>query len=394
MYLRPQLKHGLLWIVLFGLLCGCVTKKRSGGKPDASDVHRLDLSILVDGHELDRPSSYRCELHRRVLALDVRAKLEAQRIWGQVWISPISRNDAPVSDVALVLSCRIVRSGRIVIDATWEGASGDVWGRERYSVKEDEAQAALTGESVNGSETIAWRIAEKTRLLRDSRSSSQLEMEHTLRKLRHAALVLPSIFGNYISPIPGSGAWRVVRLPAHEDASWMRLQQLQMREGMLLDAITRHALDQEGALREGLGRVTKAEQGVRDRIAELRRHEWKGPFRTIGGGLTSGLGVFVAAFASMAGSDEEAGAAAVSRSLDERGDELALGHDRALRDAWAALAAVREMTEAEMGATLIELDGHIVRLEGNARKQWDSLRAIIQRMAEEEQGFYDYEFRE
>ena len=356
----PAVRHLLAWLPIFW--CGCRTPVTTPADsavliPDAT----IEVFAALPG---DDPVQ---ALESRVGAVELATAVERVSPGTRARVSPSA--DSPAE---LVITGRWLPSppGAHRLHLHAEDAAGRTWVNTDY---ENTNTVALADRAAADLLAAARRLTPA-----DARELSQLA------ELRAAARFASPSFAEHLDR-DANGRLSVLRLPAENDPQWLGAQRIRARERALADAIdTRYrALAVEAGPPLATYRTLAAAE-ARRQLSLNRRGVWQ-PFRLLAGGLLEGLGIFTEALGDLH-DDPNGPLDQATAGLNRRGDALDSGLERELAASRTALLNAGHLLSAEMAPSVVELDGKVTALTGDAETQFARFRQILRARLEQETG--------
>lgn len=336
--------------------------------PPTGPAHRPEVAVCVFEAPVnpagDDPVR---ELERRLGAVELATALETDAGWSRVRVTP-----SPEDPAELVVTGRILPAppGGLRLRLRAEDASGRVWLNREY---EDADGAALAARA-------AGDLAAARRELPDGESQ---ELPR-LASLRAAARLASPSFAQYLDR-DENGRLSILRLPAEDDPQWRAAQVIHARERLLADLLDARyrALGAEAAPHLSAYRALARREATR-RLS-LERASLLQPFRILAGGLIEGFGIFTESLAGLE-SRADGPLQRATDGLNARGDTLVSGLERDLAASRASLLGAGHLLHAELAPSVVELDGKVTELTGDAETQYARFRQILRARVEEETG--------
>lgn len=205
-----------------------------------------------------------------------------------------------------------------------------------------------------------------------------------LARVRAAARFATPSFAQYLDR-DENGRLSVLRLPAADDPHWLAAQRIHGRERLLADALDARyrALGAEAVPPRAAYRELTRREAARQ--LSLGRASLRQPFRILAGGLIEGFGIFTESLAGLE-SEKNGPLSRATDGLNARGDVLVSGLERDLAASRASLLGAGHLLHAELAPSVVELDGKVTELTGDAETQFARFRQILRARLEEETG--------
>jgi len=319
------------------------------------------------------------EAEARYLPEQLRAAMESTGYWGAVRLVP--RN---TTGSELLVSGTIVESDgeRLVLKITAQDATGREWFRRTYKEEIEYAQYMHSGQ--DGREvfqslynTIANDLAEFHAQL-DAADTTAIRR---VAALRFAADLAPDAFAGYLEE--DKGQFRVVHLPATDDAMYRRVLAIRDRDFLLIDTLNGHF---ENFTRQMQQPYTEWRKARIEEATALQKLEREALQRKL-----LGVAAIIGAIAIESSSNGNGGGSSVLR------DTLVLGGAYAIKSGFDkssetgihrdAIIELDQSFSSEARPMVVEVEGETHELTGSAEVQYTQWRALLKRIYDSETGF-------
>jgi hypothetical protein len=307
----------------------------------------------------------------RYIPTHLRNVLQSTGQWGAVRVVP-----GGASWAELLVSGKILKSNGkdLAIELVARDATGKVWLDRKYLERAD-LTAYAKDRPLDGRDpfqALYNRIANDLLRAREKRSAKELEAARAVAELRFAAYMSPEPFGAYLVS-EGSGASRVVRLPAADDPMLARVRAIRARDDLLIDTLNEHYSDFYARMDKPYDdwrAYNYEEQKALDSI------ERKSLLKKIGGAIAVLAGIFLVDPYDDHGMKDVmiiGGIAAIDAGFK---DDKEKGIHK------ASLGELADSFEGEITPLLVDVDGKVVQLTGSAEGQYQKWRELLQQIAE------------
>lgn len=377
---------GLALVVI--MLCGCVTQTVRVvdlTPPDTlaftqTEAELLDVGIAI--FDANVPDDFD-ERVSRIIMREIRSA-EAQYIpfvlknllqstgnWGAVRVVPRT-----TYAVDLTVNGRIIESdGEILILAiNVVDATGKTWINKEYKALASKyAYEGSTPDSIDAFQTLYKEIANDMSKYRERLPRDEVTTIRQTAELAFAESVADDAFTGYLRENE-TGDREILRLPANDDPMLARIRQIREREYLFIDTLDEHYARFYQRMYPDYQDWRRA--SYNDAIA-FKALKAQSRARIIGGtaAILSSVGAIYQsdnAYVDASGvAGVGAGATLIMSGLEKR-QQAEQFADR--------LREVGTAAEAELVPTTIELENETFRLSGNVAKQYQELRAILQRL--------------
>ena len=249
-----------LWFIFFALhglaLYGCGPANTVNVKSDEAieveetqlqESNLLDVGIIVfEGGEIseeqkedDGITSEIREAEARYISYHLRETMQKTSGWGSVSVLP---SESEVADV--IVTGEIVESSgeELQLKVSAEDSTGTAWFERTYRTQVSRRDYTdLEGEDALDEiyQGMYNRIANDLYKYRKRIDDEQLTKIRNTSELKYAAKLAPDIYEGYITENE-AGETSILRLPAVDDPSLLRVQKIREREYLLVDTINEH----------------------------------------------------------------------------------------------------------------------------------------------------------
>lgn len=249
---RLSRRAGLICLPLLLLTAGCPTTRRGGAtlgptplqtslQPFAPDERlnvgieifdpgNTDPGVLAEQHsnlEIRKSETYFIPVH-------LKNTLDQSGYWGEVRVVP---PDATGLDVRVAGSILHSNGERLAVHITVTDSEEMVWFERTYAENAQRVayQSASQG-SIDPFQNLYNAIANDLAAVRRRMDGFQIKTLRRTTEMLFAADLIPEAFGEYVRTTP-DGRKEVIRLPAEDDPTWLRVEQISARNEMFFDAL-------------------------------------------------------------------------------------------------------------------------------------------------------------
>jgi hypothetical protein len=353
-------------------------------------VHILDPGIpkqLEENPELAPKLRIYPEIRRaeaRYAAMQLRDTLEGTGHWGTARVVP-----ATVTSFDVTVDGRIVESSGkyLTLEITATDATGRVWIKEQEFEGVADTRAYKDGYNAGRDpfENVYVHIANALLEARDRLPPAELANVRRVSELRFAADFAPVAFGQYLEQDRKTGQYRVLRLPAEDDALLGRIRQIRDRDYGMIDTVSENYAAFSERLEDP---YTSWRRYTYDEIVAEEKLKGQARNRMLMGAAAVAAAVLVpdscqggsncsrvadaARYGAMAG-----GVAAVISGYRMR--EEAKIHEESLKE-------ISGSFESEAAPLVVDVEGRTLRLTGTAEEQYAEWRKLLHELYKEETG--------
>ena len=318
------------------------------------------------------------EAEARYLPEQLRATMESTGYWGAVRLVP-----RDTSGSELLVSGTIVESDgqRLVLEITAQDATGRKWFRRTYKEEIEYAQYMLRMQ--DGGEVFQSLYNTIANDLAEFRAQLKVADITTIRRvaaLCFAADLAPDAFAGYLEE--DKGKFRIVHLPAADDAMYRRVLTIRDRDYLLIDTLNGHF---ENFTRQMQQPYTQWRKARSEEAAALQKLERESLQRKL-----LGVAAIIGAIAIEASNNGNGGGSSVLR------DTLVLGGAYAIKSGFDkssetgihrdAIIELDQSFSAEARPMVVEVEGETHELTGSAEVQYTQWRALLKRIYDSETG--------
>lgn len=297
--------------------------------------------------------------------------------WGVVRVLP---NETTTMDV--YLHGQILQSDGegMVIKITARDSTGRIWYTKEYEEHISKFNYEASQRQANdpfqviynniANDLLAWRKA--------NLKSNQIANIRAVSELQFARNFAPEIFGEYLR-VNNRGITEVVRLPADNDPSLIRIREIRQRDNLFVDTVQDYYANYARQMRVPYDSWREqsfiATEELEKVEASARRRLLMGTAAIVGGIAAATSNNAAVQTGSLVGVG--AGAYMVKSSFDKRAEaEIHI----------AALQELGESLESEVAPKMIDLDDRQVMLTGTVEEQYKQWREILVDLYHEETG--------
>ena len=387
-----------LWVLLFALhgllLFGCSSSGSNSIKVNPDEVieveqkqlqesNLLDVGIIVfkageiskEQKEDDGITPEIRKAEARYISYHLRETMQATAGWGSVSVLP---TESEIADVTI--NGEIIESSGedLVLKVSAKDSTGAEWFESTYRTevtRRDYADLENDQDLQEIYQGMYNRIANDVYRHRKTIDDKQLTKIRNTSELKYAAKLAPDIYKAYITE-NDEGEITILRLPALDDPSLLRVHKIREREYLLVDAINEHygnfydkAQDPYAYWRKYYFLETLQKRKI-EREAMFKKA--LGGAAVVGSVLLAILGEGYSPGMTIAG-------AAIYREGQYASDEAVMHR--------AAIIELSQSLEADVQPLVVEVDGEALELTGTLDQQYTQWRVLLKEIYEEEIGF-------
>ena len=297
--------------------------------------------------------------------------------WGVVRVLP---NETSTMDV--YLHGQILQSDGegMVIKVSARDSSGLLWYTKEYEEHISKFSYEATQRQANdpfqviynniANDLLAWRKANLT--------NQKIARIRSISELQFARNFAPEIFNEYLR-VNNRGITEIVRLPADNDPSLVRIREIRQRDNLFVDTVQEYYANYARQMRVPYDswreQSYEATMELDQLEASARRRMLAGTMAIVGGIAAATSNNGAVRTGSLVGVG--AGAYMVKSGFDKRAEaEIHI----------AALQELGESLESEVAPKMIDLDDRTIMLTGTVEEQYSQWREILVELYEEETG--------
>jgi hypothetical protein len=305
----------------------------------------------------------------RYFPIHLRNTLQSSGQWGAVRVVP-----GGAAWAELLVTGEIAKSNGkdLVVWITARDASGREWLRKKYSRRADTTAYAKDrpADARDPFQVLYNRVANDLARARDKRKPAELAALRELASLRFAASMAPHRYGGYVQT-DGKGRSRVVRLPATDDPMMARIAAVRERDDRFVDTLNEYYGDFYARMDKPYDdwrSYSYEEQAALDAINR------KSTLKKVLGGIAILGGLLMDPTDDHGVKDVLVigGIAAVQSGFED-------GSEKGIHK--AALTELADSFEGEVTPLVLDVDGKVVQLSGNAEEQFRGWRDLLARIA-------------
>jgi len=296
--------------------------------------------------------------------------------WGAVRVVP-----GEIASVDILVSGEILESHgeELRIEVRAVDATGKEWLDKSYGMKIDGfAYGDTVPELTDPFQGVYNEIANDLAATLQELPPDAIEAIRTTSRLRFAAEFSPTPFADYLEI--KKGRYRVVRLPAQDDAMIDRLLQVRDREYMYVDTLDEYY---EGFYQDLWPQYENWRKFSQTELEALRKVKRQATGRIVGG-----VAMIAAAIAlEMAGVDNTQ---TLRDVLVFGGGSVVIDGVNVSKGTAIHKAGIEELSDsfsADLETIIIEFEGKRIELTGTAEEQYRQWRELLRRIYEDETGF-------
>lgn len=297
--------------------------------------------------------------------------------WGVVRVLP---NETTTMDV--YLHGQILQSDGegMIIKVTVRDSTGLLWYTKEYEEHISKFSYEATQRQANdpfqviynniANDLLAWRKANLT--------DQRIARIRSISELQFARNFAPEIFNEYLR-VSNRGITEIVRLPADNDPSLVRIREIRQRDNLFVDTVQEYYANYAHQMRVPYDswreQSYEATMELDQLEASARRRMLAGTMAIVGGIAAATSNNGAVRTGSLVGVG--AGAYMIKSGFDKRAEaEIHI----------AALQELGESLESEVAPKMIDLDDRTIMLTGTVEEQYSQWREILVELYEEETG--------
>lgn len=391
------LKHlNFVWIALL-LLSGCASvgtikvdndQKIEIEQTQLEESSLLDVGVVVfkageinpEQEENDGITAEIREAEARYISYHLRETIQKTSGWGSVNVLP---SESEIADV--IVNGEIIESTgeELGLKIAVSDSTGEFWFENIYQAKvkrKDYTQLEDENDLAEIYQGMYNRIANDINAYRKKLDGQQVATIRNTSELKYAANLAPDIFQSYISQ-DDKGETIILRLPAEDDPSLLRVLKIREREYLLVDTINEHYANYYEEVHDTYGNWRKF---YLIETLEKRKVERESKFKKILG-VAAVIGAAVLAV-------EGGGLGGNSPGLVIAGVALYADGANAAEEAVIHKEAIVELSEslqADVEPLVVEVDGETTELTGSLDEQYLQWRDLLKAIYQEEVGIPD-----
>lgn len=345
----------------------------------------LDLGVTVfdpgidelDDNELDRVNPTVRNVEARYAPYILAQTLQSSGNWGVVRVLP---NETTTMDV--YIHGQILQSDgeTMIIDVSVRDSSGLIWYTKEYAEHISRFNYEPSQRQANDPFQVIYnKIANDLLAYRNSKISDKRIAEiRTISELQFARQFTPELFEQYLK-VDRSGVAQIVRLPADNDPSLIRIRQIRQRDNLFVDTVQDYFATFSRQMRTPYdawrAQSFEAVLTLDQLKASARNRMILGGLAVVGGIVGASDNNSSVRMGSIVGVG--AGASLIKDGFDRLSEaEIHV----------AALQELGESLESEVAPKMIELDDRTVMLTGTVEEQYQQWREILVELYKVETG--------
>jgi hypothetical protein len=305
----------------------------------------------------------------RYFPIHLRNTLQASGQWGAVRVVP---GGAAWAELLVVGEIAKSNGKDLVVWITARDASGREWLRRKYSQRADTTAYAKErpADARDPFQALYNRVANDLARARDKRKPQELAGVRELAGLRFAASMAPHRYAGYVQT-DGKGRSRTVRLPAADDPMMARVAAVRERDDRFVDTLNEYYSDFYARMDKPYDdwrSYSYEEQAALDAINR------KSTLKKVLGGIAILGGLLMDPRDDHGVKDVLVigGIAAVQSGFED-------GKEKGIHK--AALTELADSFEGEVTPLVLDVDGRVVQLSGNAEAQFRGWRDLLAQIA-------------
>ena len=310
------------------------------------------------------------------VAHQLKQTLENTNAWGVVRIVP---DDEVLVDVNV--RGKIVQSDgeTLRLDVIATDSTGRIWIEKEYEQVTSLYSYHPSQAKREPFQGLYNEIANDLLAILKNKELNYREDVRTVSTIRFAKSFSPDAFDQYLTK-DEQGYYKVDRLPARNDSTLMRVEQIKLRDQLFVDVLQDYYVGFTDSMhepyREWRAQSFRETQIIRDLEGEARSRRIAGWVSILGGiaGLTDDSNI-----SRISGSVGIFAGAELIRSSFQKKDNAAL-HIQTLNE-------ISKAIEGELEPSIIQLQNRTVTLTGTVRDQYDDWREILKQMYYQETGY-------
>ena len=343
----------------------------------------MDVGILVfDGGEVSEQqkedegiSEEIRQAEARYISYHLRETMQKTSGWGSINVLP---SESEIADV--IVQGEIIESTgeKLQLKVAVKDSTGTEWFENTYFTKVTRQDYTRLESNEDLSEVYQGmynRIANDIYRYRKKIDDKQLATIRNTSELKYAAALAPEIYNSYVTG-NAAGEYTIVRLPAVDDPSLLRVRKIREREFLLVDTINEHYGSYYDQVHDTYGNWRKyylyetLQKRKVEREAKLKK--------TLGAAAV--VGTILMALLGEGGPSPAMVAAGVA--LYQEGShaaEEAVIHKE-------AIVELSESLQADAAPLVVEVDGEALELTGTLDEQYIQWRTLLQEIYEQDIG--------
>lgn len=347
----------------------------------------IPAAIADDQEALDKKRIYPDirKAESRLLAVRLRATLEASGQWGAVRVVPQG-----IEHLDLMVSGRIVEStgARLELRIDAVDATGRVWIKDRAYAGDADLGTYKTDAALRARDpfqNVHSQIANDLLAAREALAAAQRREIRQVAELRFAQDLDPRRFEGYLQR-DAAGALRVARLPPQDDPALARIAKIRERDAAVIDTVDGYSGDFAEQLFDPYGGWRRTS---REAIEKEERVRNQALTRTALGAAAVLASIFVPS--NCAGNDYNCQRvdSALRTTASMGGVAAVLSGIQKYADAKTAAQEVKELADSfgsEAAGQTVEVEGRTLKLTGTAEEQYREWRRLLSAIYQEENG--------
>lgn len=385
-------KLWVLFFVLHGLLlCGCSSTNTIKVKSDEvieveqeqlQESSLLDVGIIVfEGGEIseeqredDGITTEIREAEGRYIAYHLRETMQASGGWGAISVLP---SESEIADVTI--NGEIIESTGedLILKVSAVDSTGTEWFDRTYQTEVTRRDYAELDNDQDFNEiyqAMYNRIANDMYQHRKKIDEKRLITIRNTSELKYAVKLAPDIYNKYITENE-DGEILILRLPAVDDPSLLRVRMIREREYLLVDTINEHYGNFYDNTQDPYANWRKY---YFLETLQKRKIEREAMFKKVLGGAAVVGSIVLAILGEGYSPGMTIAGAAIYREGVYAADEAVIHR--------AAIIELSQSLEADVQPLVVEVDGEALELTGTLDQQYTQWRVLLKDIYEEEIG--------
>ena len=385
-------KLWVLFFVLHGLLlCGCSSTNTITVKSDEvieveqeqlQERSLLDVGIIVfEGGEIseeqredDGITTEIREAEGRYIAYHLRETMQASGGWGAISVLP---SESEIADVTI--NGEIIESTGedLILKVSAVDSTGAEWFDRTYQTEVTRRDYAELDNDQDFNEiyqAMYNRIANDMYQHRKKIDEKRLITIRNTSELKYAVKLAPDIYNEYITENE-DGEILILRLPAVDDPSLLRVRMIREREYLLVDTINEHYGNFYDNTQDPYANWRKY---YFLETLQKRKIEREAMFKKVLGGAAVVGSIVLAILGEGYSPGMTIAGAAIYREGVYAADEAVIHR--------AAIIELSQSLEADVQPLVVEVDGEALELTGTLDQQYTQWRVLLKDIYEEEIG--------
>ncbi|MFK8026479.1 MAG: hypothetical protein AB8C40_00290 [Gammaproteobacteria bacterium] len=313
----------------------------------------------------------------RYISYHLRETLQKSSGWGAVNVLP---SESEIADVIVEGEILESTGEKLRLKVAVSDSTGEPWFENSYQVRVTRRDYAEIDDENDYSEIYQGmynRIANDINKHRKKLSEKQITSIRNTSELEYAANLAPEIYRDYLVQNE-HGHSTVVRLPAKDDPSLLRVLKIRERENLLVDTINEHYANYYEEVHATYGNWRKY---YLIESIEKRKVEREAKFKKLlGAAAILGSAVILVKDGNISPSLVIAGVSLYADGANAS-EEAAIHKE--------AIVELSESLQADVEPLVIEVDGETTELTGTLDEQYLQWRALLQAIYKEEVGIPD-----